>query len=82
MVFTFAKAMGKEVGKSLCEADALGTAKDLLEKFKTCKAKVLLPVDVLVTDKFAAGANTKIVDLDHIPADMEGVDCGPKTLEL
>lgn len=82
MVFTFAKAMGKEVGKSLCETEALGTAKELLEKFKTSKAKVLLPVDVLVTDKFAAGANTKVVDLDHIPADMEGVDCGPKTLEM
>jgi phosphoglycerate kinase len=82
MVFTFAKAMGKEVGKSLCESEALGLAKELLEKFKTAKAKVLMPVDVLVTDKFAAGANTKIVDLDHIPADMEGVDCGPKSLEL
>lgn len=81
MVFTFAKAMGKEVGKSLCETEALGTARELLDKFKTSKAKVMLPVDVLVADKFAAGANTKIVDLDHIPADMEGVDCGPKTLE-
>src|SRR5262249_4332072 len=82
MVFTFAKAMGKEVGKSLCETEALGTAKDLLEKFKTAKAKVLMPVDVLVADKFAAGANTRVVSLDEIPADMEGVDCGPKTLEL
>lgn len=82
MVFTFAKAMGKEIGKSLCEAEALGTAKELLEKFKTCKAKVLMPVDVLTADKFAAGAKTAIVDLDHIPADMEGVDCGPKSLEL
>jgi len=81
MVFTFVKAMGKEVGKSLCEIDALRTAKELLEKFKTSKAKVLLPVDVVVTDKFAAGANTQVVDLDHIPADREGVDCGPKTLE-
>lgn len=81
MVFTFAKAMGKEIGKSLCENEALGTAKELLEKFKTAKAKVLMPVDVLVADKFAAGANTRVVDLDHIPADMEGVDCGPRTLE-
>ncbi len=82
MVYTFAKAMGKEVGKSLCETQVLDVAKTLLEKFKTSRAKIVLPVDVLVTDKFAAGANTKIVDLDHIPADMEGVDVGPQTLEL
>ena len=81
MVYTFAKAQGREIGKSLCELAAVDTAKGLLEKFKTSKAKVLFPVDVLVADKFAAGANTKIVDLDHIPADMEGVDVGPKTLE-
>ena len=82
MVYTFAKAQGREIGKSLCENDALGLAKELLEKFKTTKAKIVLPLDVLVADKFAAGANTKVVDLDHIPADMEGVDVGPKTLEL
>ncbi|HEX3316195.1 MAG TPA: phosphoglycerate kinase [Gemmataceae bacterium] len=82
MIYTFAKAQGKEIGKSLCEMAAIDTAKGLLEKFKTSKAKVLFPVDVLVADKFAAGANTKLVDLDHIPADMEGVDVGPKTLEL
>jgi phosphoglycerate kinase len=82
MVYTFARAQGKEIGKSLCEMDAVGTAKELLEKFKTSKAKVVFPNDVLVADKFAAGANTKIVDMDHIPADMEGVDVGPKTLDL
>ena len=82
MIYTFAKAQGKEIGKSLCENAAIDTAKQLLEKFKTSKAKVVFPADVLVADKFAAGAKTQIVDLDHIPADMEGVDVGPKTLEL
>lgn len=82
MIYTFLKAQGKEIGRSLCENDAIEKAKDLLEKFKTSKAKVVFPLDVLVADKFAAGAKTKIVDLDHIPADMEGVDVGPKTLEL
>lgn len=82
MVYTFAKAQGKEIGKSLCENDAIDTARGLLEKFKTSKAKVVFPVDVVVADKFAAGANTQIVDLDHIPKDREGVDVGPKTLEL
>ena len=82
MVYTFLKAQGKEIGKSLCENDALDRAKDLLTKFASARAKVIFPEDVLVADKFGAGANTKIVDLDHIPADMEGVDIGPKTLEI
>jgi phosphoglycerate kinase len=82
MVYTFAKAMGKEVGKSLCETASLEKAKELLDRFQSARAKVVFPVDVLVADKFAAGANTKVVDLDHIPADMEGVDIGPKTLEV
>src|SRR5205807_72019 len=59
MIYTFAKAQGKEIGKSLCEAAAIDTAKQLLEKFKTSKAKVVFPVDVLVADKFAAGAKTQ-----------------------
>jgi phosphoglycerate kinase len=80
MTYTFAKAMGHEIGKSLYEADAFETAKSLLEEFKTSRAKVIFPVDALVADKFAADANTKIVDLNAIPADMEAVDIGPKSV--
>jgi phosphoglycerate kinase len=82
MIYTFLKVQGKEIGKSLYEAEAAETAKQLLEKFKTAKAKVVFPVDVLVADKFEAGANTKFVSVDAIPADMEGVDIGPKSIEL
>ncbi len=80
MTYTFAKAMGHEIGKSLYEADAFETAKSLLEEFKSSRAKVIFPVDGLVADKFAADANTKIVDLNAIPADMEAVDIGPKSV--
>jgi phosphoglycerate kinase len=80
MTYTFAKAMGHEIGKSLYEADAFETAKTLLEEFKTSRARVIFPVDALVADKFAADANTKIVDLTAIPADMEAVDIGPKSV--
>ncbi|MCB2156882.1 phosphoglycerate kinase [bacterium] len=82
MTFTFFKAQGKEIGKSLFEEETAEIAKELLAEFESAKANVLLPVDVLVTDKFEAGANTKVVDIDGIPADMEGVDCGPKTVEM
>ncbi|MBX3730054.1 MAG: phosphoglycerate kinase [Candidatus Sumerlaeia bacterium] len=82
MTYTFFKAQGKEIGKSLFDAETFDTAKALLEEFKTSKAKVIMPVDVLVADKFAAGANTKVVGVDAIPADMEGVDIGTETIKL
>lgn len=82
MVYTFYKARGLEIGKSLFDEESFEVAKQLEEEFKTSKAKVLFPEDVLVADKFDANANTKVVDVTNIPADMEGVDIGPKTLKL
>lgn len=82
MVYTFYKARGLEIGKSLFDEESYEVAKQLEEEFKTSKAKVLFPEDVLVADKFDANANTKVVDVTNIPADMEGVDIGPKTLKL
>jgi len=82
MTFTFLKAQGFEIGKSLFDKDTFETAKELLVKFKGSKTKVLLPVDTVVADKFAADAQTKVVDVNAIPADMEGVDIGPKTIAL
>lgn len=82
MVYTFYKARGLEIGKSLFDEESFEVAKQLEEEFKSAKAKVLFPEDVLVADKFDANANTKVVDVTNIPADMEGVDIGPKTLKL
>ncbi len=81
MIFTFYKAQGKEIGKSLLEEDRLEMAKEILAKFKNSSCKLVLPQDVMVADKFEAGAQTRIVDTDHIPAEWLGVDIGPKTIE-
>jgi 3-phosphoglycerate kinase len=80
MTYTFLKVQGKEIGKSLFEADAAETAKALLEEFKTSGKEIITADDVLVADKFDQSANTKHVSIDEIPADMEGVDIGPKTI--
>ncbi|MDK2971155.1 MAG: phosphoglycerate kinase [Candidatus Sumerlaeota bacterium] len=80
MTYTFYKVQGKEIGKSLYDDESAEIAKQLLEEFKGAKAKVMMPVDVLVADKFAAGATTKVVSVDAIPADMEGVDIGPESI--
>lgn len=81
MTYTFFKAQGKEIGKSLFEEETFETAKQLLEEFKTAKAQVVMPTDVLVTDKFAAGADTRVVAVDAIPADREGVDIGTESIK-
>lgn len=81
MTYAFFKAQGKEIGKSLFEPETFEEAKSLLAEFEKSKARVILPVDVLVADKFDAAANTKVVGVDAIPADWEGIDIGPKTLE-
>lgn len=80
MTYTFFKAQGKEIGKSLFDSESYPVAQELLKEFASAKAEVILPVDVLLTDDFKPGANTKIVDVDHIDANLEGVDIGPKTL--
>ncbi len=78
MVFTFYKAMGYEVGKSLLEEDKIDLAKELLEKYKD---KLILPEDIVVAAEFKNEAESKIVDADKIPADMMGLDIGPKSIE-
>lgn len=83
MAYTFAKARGFEVGKSLCELDKVDLAKRLLEKARTKGLKFLLPVDHLIAQEFKDGVPTKVVDsAAGIPVDWEGVDIGPKTIEL
>jgi phosphoglycerate kinase len=74
--------MGYEIGKSILDADNIDFAKELLEKAEAAGVKMLLPVDVVCADDFSNDANTVIVDRDQMPADMEGLDIGPKTVEL
>lgn len=81
MIFTFFKAQGREIGKSLLEEDRVEMARDILQQAEKSACKIVLPRDVLVADKFEEGANTRVVDVDHIPADWLGVDVGPATIE-
>ncbi|MDO4680322.1 MAG: phosphoglycerate kinase [Aerococcus sp.] len=78
MAYTFLKAQGYEVGKSLLEEDKVDLAKELIER---AGDKLVLPVDVVVADEFSNDANSKVVPVDQIPADWEGLDCGPETVK-
>lgn len=80
--YTFTKAQGYEIGKSLVDNDKIDAALGFIEKAKKLGKNFVLPVDVVVADKFGADANTKIVDATEIPADWEGLDIGPKTREI
>ena len=82
MAYTFFKAMGYEVGNSICELDKLDLAQDLIKKAKEKNVKLVLPVDNVIADEFSPDANTKIVDSDKILEGWEGLDIGPKTVEL
>ncbi len=79
--YTFLKAQGNEIGKSLVDNEKLDLALGFIEKAKEKGVNFLLPEDIVVTDDFSADANTKIVSIDSIPADWEGIDIGPKTRE-
>jgi phosphoglycerate kinase len=82
MAFTFFKAQGKEIGKSLLEAEKLDLAKELLEKVKSSKLKFLLPVDVVVAEEFKNDSPSTVVDIDKITSDKMGLDIGPKSIKL
>ncbi len=82
MAFTFLKARGLEIGKSICENDMLDKAKSIMEKAGTKNVKILLPVDCVVADKAEAGAVTNVVAVDKIPQDALGLDIGPDTAKL
>jgi phosphoglycerate kinase len=83
MAYTFLKALGEQVGKSLVEDDKLELAKQLLQEVKTRKLKLLLPVDHMAADKVDANARlTKIDPGQPIPAHLMALDIGPKTIEM
>ncbi len=82
MIFTFYKAMGYEIGKSLLEEDKVELAKEILEAAKDSKVNFLLPVDVVIASEFKNEAASSIVDVDAMPADQIGLDIGPRTVKL
>ncbi len=82
MAYTFMAAHGEEVGKSLLEEDYKEYALKMEEKAEEKGVKLLIPVDTTVADDFSNDANFKVVGRGEIPADMEGLDIGPKTAEL
>ena len=79
MLFTFLKAEGKEIGKSLCEDEMLDTVKGLLATAEKNGVKLLLPTDIVVAPEFAADAKPTLVSTDQIPADQIGLDIGPES---
>ncbi len=82
MAYTFLKAQGKEIGKSLLEEDKMDLSLELIKKAEANNVEILLPVDVVIADEIKAGAETEVVDIDSIPEDKEALDIGPKTAEL
>ncbi len=79
MANTFFKAQGYQVGESLVEDESLDTAQEMLER---AGDKLVLPVDAVVADRFAADADSKVVTVDEVPAGWRILDIGPKTVEL
>ncbi|HZD92651.1 MAG TPA: phosphoglycerate kinase [Candidatus Sulfotelmatobacter sp.] len=81
MAYTFLKARGKKVGKSLVEEDKLDLAKSLLQEAQSKKVRLLLPLDHVVTEKIDASAKTQVVKTDQgIPEGQMGLDIGPETV--
>jgi phosphoglycerate kinase len=81
MAYTFIKAMGGSIGKSLLDEERLDYCKEILAKAKDKGVKLLLPVDNVVADDFSNDANFKVVDSMAIPDDFQGMDIGPKSIE-
>jgi phosphoglycerate kinase len=81
LAYTFVKAQGHEVGKSLLEEDKIDLALSFMEKAKQKGVNFYMPTDVVVADDFSNDANTKVVSIDSIPSDWEALDIGPETSE-
>ncbi|KON86382.1 phosphoglycerate kinase [Sporosarcina globispora] len=82
LAYTFVKANGHEVGKSLLEEDKIDLAKSFMEKAKEKGVNFYMPVDVVVADDFSEEANIKTVAIEEIPSDWQALDIGPKTSEI
>lgn len=81
LAYTFVKALGHEVGKSLLEEDKVDLAKSFMDRAKEKGVNFLIPTDVLVADDFSNDANTSIVPISEIPSDLEALDIGTETRE-
>ena len=81
MVYTFSKAMGGNIGQSICEDDYTDFALELMEKAKTKNVKIHLPTDVIIANDFSNNANKKTCKVSEIPDDWQGLDAGPETLK-
>jgi len=81
MAFTFVKASGGKIGKSLCEDDRLEIAKDLLVKAKAKGVNLYIPTDAIIADNFANDANTQYSKIDEIPDGWMGLDIGSETIK-
>ncbi|QHZ49503.1 phosphoglycerate kinase [Paenibacillus larvae] len=82
LAYTFLKAQGNEVGKSLVDNEKIDLALGFINKAKEKGVNFLLPKDIIVADDFSNTANTKVVAINEIPADWEGLDIGPETCKL
>ncbi|SDG77569.1 phosphoglycerate kinase [Dyadobacter soli] len=82
MSYTFSKAQGGSIGKSLLEADKQDLTLELVEKAKAKGINLILPVDTVIADKFSNDAERKVVEAGNIPDEWEGLDIGPKTAEI
>jgi phosphoglycerate kinase len=82
MTFTFIKAQGGSVGDSICEDDKMELALEILEKAKAKNVQIHIPVDVIAADAFSNDANTQVIDVTQIPDGWQGLDAGPKSIEI
>ncbi len=82
MAYTFLKALGHEIGKSLLEEDKIDYAKEMMSKAEEKGVKILLPIDVIYADRFDENAEPKTSEGRDIPSDHQGLDIGPKSAEL
>ena len=82
MMFTFIKAQGGNIGKSLCEDDKIEIAKEIIKKAEEKNVKFVLPIDVVVADEMSEVSNTFVCKPNEIPDDYMGLDIGPETVKL
>ena len=82
MTYTFTKAMGGQIGLSICEDDKLDLARELMQKAKDKGVNLVLAVDAKIADSFSNDANTKFCPVNEIPDGWEGLDIGPKSEEI
>jgi phosphoglycerate kinase len=82
MTFTFIKALGGQIGQSICEDDKLELALEILEKAKQKGVQIHLPVDVKAADAFDNKANTQFLNVNKIPDGWQGLDAGPESIKM